>query len=199
MKVTLPLAFIYRNDIFDAINTVFASLYEQSKQTRGKNIPYQGFHRRLPEHRGELRCIWRITYHGIYEMVTDILHKKISDRDLKLHLDKLVKDQELKRIEDKNSNRNLKPTYYIRTEKARMRHRLKIQHEIIGKREQAYHLLTFYCAFKNAPVMPLDYDRNILEDDKSLEEFLSKEFSLTKDDFIVDSTCYNRDLYSVTL
>jgi hypothetical protein len=80
LKVTLPLTFIYRNDIFYAIDTVFATLYEQSKQTRGKNIPYRGFHRRSPEYRGELCCIWKITYHGIYEMVTDILHKRISYR-----------------------------------------------------------------------------------------------------------------------
>lgn len=140
MKVTLPLGFIYRNDIFDAINTVFTSLFKQMKQKRGKNVPYQGLYRVSSDRPNNLCCIWRLPYHGLHKMVNCILDKNISNRDLEQHLEKLVKDQELNRIEVKDSNRNIKPQYYSQTEKARMRHRLKIEHEITGKREKAYQL-----------------------------------------------------------
>jgi hypothetical protein len=142
LKVTLPLTFIYRNDIFDAIDTVFTSYFKENKQT-GRNddddvVSYQGFHQTSfdHDHPNDSCCIWSLTYHGLHKMVTDILGKNISNRDLKPHLDKLVKDQELNRIEFKDSNRNIKPQYYIQTDKARMRHRLKIQHGITGKREK---------------------------------------------------------------
>jgi hypothetical protein len=131
-------------------------------------------------------------------MVANILSRNISNRDFKSHLDKLVKDQELNRIEFKDSNRNIKPQYYIQTDKARMRHRLKIQHGMTGKREKAYQLLLLYCAFNDAPVLPISYDRNILEDDKSLQKFLTDEFGLSIYDFKVESVGYNRDLYRVT-
>jgi hypothetical protein len=198
LKVTLPLTFIYRNDIFNAIDTVFTSLFKQMKKKRGNSVPYQGFYRTSSDRPYYSCCILMLPYYGLRELVTDILDRSISNRDLKSHLEKLVKDQELKRIEYKNSNRNIKPKYYIQTEKARMRHRLKIQHEITGKREKAYQLLLLYCAFNDAPVLPVNYDMNILEDNKSLERFLSDEFSLSRDDFKVESIGYNRDLYRVT-
>jgi hypothetical protein len=198
LKVTLPLSFIYRNDIFDTIDTVFTSLFKQRKQKRGKDVPYQGFYRTSFDQPHYSCCIWGLPYYGLHKMATDVLGRNISNRDFELHLEKLVKDQELNRIEFKNSKRNIKPTYYMQTEKARMRHRLKIQHEIIGKREKAYQLLLLYCAFNDAPVLPVNYDRNILEDDESLEGFLSKEFGLSKDDFKVESIGYNHDLYRVT-
>jgi hypothetical protein len=58
--------------------------------------------------------------------------------------------------------------------------------------------LLLYCAFNDAPILPVNYDGNILVDDNSLEKFLSKEFSLSKNDFKIESIGHNRDLYSVT-
>lgn len=198
MKVTLPLTLIYRNDIFDAIDTVFGSLFKQSKQTRGKNVPYDSLEQTPSDRIHQSFCFWEITGYGLHKMVAKILHKNISNRDFESHVEKLVKDQELNRIEVKDSNRNIKPQYYTQTEKARMRHRLKIEHEITGKREKAYQLLLLYCAFNEAPALPVNYDRNILEDEKSLERFLSEEFGLSKDDFKLESIGHNRDLYTVT-
>jgi hypothetical protein len=110
----------------------------------------------------------------------------------------MTKDGDLRKYEMIESKRNIKPKLYSHTQKARMRCRLKIQQETIGHREKAYQLLSLYSTFGNAPVLPTNYDQNILEDDKQLENFLSKEFGLHLDDFIIDSVGHNRDLYRVT-
>lgn len=99
--------------------------------------------------------------------------------------------------EDKSSTHNIKPKLYSQTQKARMRCRLKIQQESIGKRETTYQLQLLYHAFRDIPVLPINYDRNILEDDENLEDFLSKEFGLSSSDFREESVGHNRDLYRV--
>jgi hypothetical protein len=192
------LGFIYRNDILDAIDTVFKSLYKQDKHSENKDSRYNGYHRTSSEANRDSLCFLHLSYYGLHKLATEILCKNISYRDFKLCVEKMTKDGDLREYEMIESKRNIKPKLYSHTQKARMRCRLKIQQETIGQREKAYQLLLLYSTFGNAPVLPANYDQNILEDDKQLENFLAKEFSLHSNDFIIDSVGHNRDLYRVT-
>jgi hypothetical protein len=144
-------------------------------------------------------CLWLLPYYGLRKLSIDILGTKISHRDFKPHLEKMARDGDLNVYEANNSRHNIIPRkLYSQTQKARTRYRLKIPQEIIGQREKAYQLLLLYSGFRDTPLLPTDFDRNILEDDKELENFLAKEFGLHASDFIVNSVGHNRDLYQVT-
>jgi hypothetical protein len=193
----LPLGFIYRNDILHAIDTVFNSPYKQDKQTKGSGSTYQGFHKTLSTN-GDSFCLWQLPHYGLRKLSIDILGRKISHRDFGQYIKKMTRDGDLRIYEVTSSKRNIRPKLCSLTQKARTRYRLKIQQETIGQREKTYQLLLLYHAFRDAPVLPMNYDRNILEDDEELENFLTREFGLHIYDFRIDSVGHNRNLYRVT-
>lgn len=192
------MTFICRNDILDAIDIVFNSLYERDKYSEDKDSGYNRYHITSSEAYRDSLCFLHLSYYGLHKLVTDILHKNISYRDFKPCVEKMTEDGDLRKYEMIGSRRNIKPKLYSQTQKARMRCRLKIQQETIGQREKTYQLLLLYSAFGNAPVLPTNYDRNILENDEHLEKFLTTEFGLHPYDFTMDSVGHNRDLYRVT-
>jgi hypothetical protein len=194
------LGFIYRNDILDAIDTIFNSDYKQNrqtkgKQTKGKDSTYQGYYKISPDTEPrDSFCFLYLSYYGLRKLSTDILNKNISNRDFKPCLKKMTEEGDLKEYEIIDSKRNIKPKLYSQTKKARMRYRLRVHQETIGQREKTYQLLLLYHAFRDAPVLPM----NILEDDQQLQNFLTKEFSLHHSDFRIESVSHNRNLYRVT-
>jgi hypothetical protein len=192
------LVFIYRNDILDAIDTVFNSLYKQAKTSDDKDSRYKGYQRTSSESDRDSLCFLQLPSYGLHKLSTDILHKTISYRDFKLCVEKMTKDGDLREYEMVDSKRNIKPKLYSQTQKARARYRLRIKQETIGLTEKAYQLLLMYRAFEDAPVLPTSYDQNILENDEKLENFLAMEFGLSTSDFMVNSVGHNRDLYRVT-
>jgi len=108
----------------------------------------------------------------------------------------MVKEGELERKELTNSRRNFRPIYYLQTKKGKKRYRLKIHLGVLGLREKAYLLLLLYCTFREVPVLPLDYGRNVLENEEQLDRFLS-EIHLCRKDFEVERVDFNADQYRV--
>jgi hypothetical protein len=192
----LPLGLIYRNDILDAIDTVFNSVYTQDRYAEDKNLRYKGYRRTSFKTDGDLLCFLQLSHYGLHKLSTDILQKNVSYRDFRPCVEKMTKDGDLREYESMDSKRNIKTKLYSQTRKARLRYRLRIKQETIGPTEKAYQLLLMYRAFKDAP--PIGYDKNILENDEKLERFLATEFGLHTSDFIVNSVSHNRDLYHVT-
>jgi hypothetical protein len=177
------LGLIYKEKIFEAIKKIVF----ESEQIAKKNVNNTNLLEK--EHHG-------ITYTELYNQVTDALGRKISHNVFSFHLEKLVLDKSLNK-EDRSLRRGTKVFYSLK-DKGKKEIALKIQQVTIGEREKAYQVLLLYCAFNSAPVLATDYDRNILEDDESLERFLLKEFGLSKSDFNeLDQIGYNRDLYRV--
>jgi DNA-binding PadR family transcriptional regulator len=177
------LGIIYKEEIFDAIKKMLFKIEPITKENASNRDVLK-------------KEDYSLTYSELYNEVTDALGRKLSHDDFSSHLKKLVLDESLNK-EDTRLKGSTK-VFYSLTEKGRRELTLKVQHVTIDKREKAYQLLLLYCAFNAPPVLAINYDRNILEDDQSLERFLLKEFGLTRSDFKeVKQVGYNRDLYRV--
>ncbi len=184
MKVTLPLTLIYDQKILNAIDTAFNSLFISNEHNQGKHLPNDRVYKIVETSQRGSFCTWCLTYSRLRGIVTGILGIKISHRDFKRLVDKMVKNGDLQRKEDRNPKRNLKPVYYLQTDKGRRSFRLKIQHLAIDKRQKAYQLLFLYGAFRQDSF--LSYERDLLENEQELHQFLA-DIHLSRDDFKVES------------
>lgn len=184
MKVTLPLTLIYDQKILTAIDTAFNSVFISNEHNQRKHLLNDGYYKIVETSQRGSFCAWCLTYSRLRGIVTGILGIKISHRDFRRLVDKMVKNRDLQRREDTNPKRNLKPVYYLQTDQGRRSSRLKIQHLAIDEREKAYQLLFLYGAIRQASF--LSYERDLLENEQELQQFLA-DIHLSRDDFKVES------------
>jgi DNA-binding PadR family transcriptional regulator len=135
-----------------------------------------------------------LTCRQLYDGVTAILHTRLSHGTFNEQLKKMVENRSLHK---NDTGVKGKKVFYWLTEKGRKGFKLKIQ-EKIDLREKAYQLLLSYFGPAGPPILPINHGRNILENEKELEQFLSKEFNLSTKYLKVDSVRYTEDKYRVT-
>lgn len=173
------MSFKYNEDIFDA---TVSALLELESQVGKRELNFNKL------------------YSNSFKLMR-YMHKygdnyKSSPNYFNVHIKKMVRDGEIARREELNSRLKIKPIYFSLTEKGRKRQLLKIRHEAICQREKAYLLLLLYCTFGDIPSLPVDYGRNVLENEEQLERFLS-EVNLSIRDFKVERVDSNADQYKV--
>ncbi len=172
------------------------SWYMEDIQTQRKNMAHDRLQVSPISSPPDSFCIWCLKYNQLHKLATNILRTTISHRDFKPILDMMVKDSELERIEHTNPRLNFKSIYYLQTQKGKKGHRLKIHQDVLGLTEKAYLLLLLYCTFGEVPVLPIDYGRNVLENEERLDQFLS-EMHLCRKDFEVERVDFNADQYRI--
>jgi hypothetical protein len=124
----LPLNYIYKQDIFDALIKVFVENEKNNKNSR-------------------------IYYRDIRRKVIQLVSRQISFRDFEVHIEKMVEENILHK-DDPTGKRGAK-VYFSLTDKAKSKYSLNILgiDEKVKKRKGLYQLLIFYNAYKRRPLL----------------------------------------------
>ena len=135
--VVLPLNFMYKQNIFDAIITVSIENSATGSRNQTRTTVMEENNKKD-----------EMNYRQIYDNVVQLVGHSVSYRDFQAHIDKMVNDHIL--YKDDPTGKRGSTVHYSLTEKGERTYRLKIlgTDKAVRKRKNLYQLLLSFQEFK---------------------------------------------------